>query len=587
MAKLQTQMDHFLHSERAKQLVCLGLLGLLVFLLYLPGLHFPFLREWDDGTFVVFNPKLAFSLDNIRHYALEPFQDLYTPLPMYSLMIDKALFGLDPLGFRLHNMLLHFIGCGFLFLIFRRLGIRTWIAFAAAALWAANPQKVESVVWITERKDVLCGALAFASLYCFLRSVAANRIPVLAGILSMLALFAKPAALPVPGVMIVGLICLYGKRLPLKEYARLLWFPATASAVAVAWSTWVTAKTNPGMAETDFLVPLHNLFWYPLTALIPYSQNPIYPQLRSAASAAPPILAGLLLTAVYVRTARYFRIPWRRIVCVLLIIAGCTVPVLGLLRYTCFHYCDRYNYLVSAAVWTGIALLLEAVIRRRKSAVRLLKLLCAGIGAVYLYQTWCYIPYWENGNTLYACALAQDRLVNIKVLGNTIASAFRSENAGLLKDATGRLNEYYREYGFPEDMAKNTVLFCEGHIALLQQNFAEALPIFRKLRTIAETREGESVFLWPHLTHALLYRDLALISIIEKQPERAVAFLNLELERRPEDDVQRYLALAMKAQIQGDRAAQLKAWETVVKMEPDNVKYREFFEKLKSQARIP
>lgn len=574
-------------AELNQQLVCFALLALLVLLLYLPGLHFPFLRDWDDGNFVMFNPRLALSLDNLRHYATEPFQDLYTPLPMYSLMIDKALFGLDPLGFRLHNMLLHFIGCGFLFLIFRRLGVRAWIAFAAAALWAANPQKVESVIWITERKDVLCGALAFASLYCFLRSVAASRVPILAGILSALAIFAKPAALPVPGVMIVGLICIYGKHLSAKEYVRLLWFPAAASAAAVAWSAWITAKTNPGAAETNFLVPLHNLFWYPLTALVPYAQNPVYPQLRSAADAAPPVLAGLLLAAVYTCVARYFRIPWRRIVCVLLIVAGCTVPVLGLLRYTCFHYCDRYNYLVSAAVWTGLALLLEAVIRRRRSAARPLKLFCAVVGAVYLYQTWCYIPYWENGNTLYACALAQDRLVNIKVLGNTITSAFRSENAGLLKDATGRLNDYYREYGFPEEMAKNTVLFCEGHIALLQQNFAEALPIFRKLRTIAETKEGESVFLWPHLTHPLLYRDLALISIIEKQPKRAVAFLDLELERRPEDDVQRYLALAMKAQIQGDRPAQLKAWETVVAMEPDNVKYREFFEKLKSQPRIP
>lgn len=586
MAQFQTPKSKD-RSELNKQLVCFGLLALLVFLLYLPGLHFPFLRDWDDGNFVMFNPRLAFSLDNLRYYAMEPFQDLYTPLPMYSLMIDKALFGLAPTGFRLHNMLLHFIGCGFLFLIFRRLGVRAWIAFAAAALWAANPQKVESVVWITERKDVLCGAFAFASLYCFLRSAAAGRAPILAGILSALAIFAKPAALPLPGVMIVGLICIYGKRLPVKEYVRLLRFPVAASAAAVAWSAWVTAKTNPGMAETNLFVPLHNLFWYPLTALVPYAQNPIYPQLRSAANAAPPVLAGLLLAAVYVRVSRYFRIPWRRIVCVLLIVAGCTVPVLGLLRYTCFHYCDRYNYLVSAAVWAGLALLLEAVIRRRRSAARPLKLLCAAVGAVFFYQTWCYIPYWENGNTLYACALAQDRLVNIKVLGNTITSAFRSENAGLLKDATGRLSEYYPEYGFPEEMAKNTVLFCEGHIALLQQNFAEALPIFRKLRTIANTKEGQAAFLWPHLTHPLLYRDLALISIIEKQPEQAVAFLDLELERRPEDDVQRYLALAMKAQIQGDRAAQLKAWETVVAMEPDNVRYREFFEKLKSRPRIP
>ena len=575
-----------LRTEKCELLLCAGLFTLALLLLYLPGLGFPFLRDWDDGMFIMYNPRLLFSAENLRFYALEPFQDLYTPLPMYSLMLDRALFGLDPLGFRLHNVLLHLVGCWFLFLIFRRLGIRIWIAFAAALLWAANPQKVESVIWITERKDVLCGALAFAAVYCFLRSAAANRVPVLAGILSALALFAKPAAIPLPGVMIVGLICMYGKRLPVKEYVRLLWFPVAAAFAAAAWAAWVTAKTNPGMAEKNLFVPLHNLFWYPLTALVSYSQNPVYPQLRSMADAALPAVAGILLAAAYVGVSRYFRIPWRRIICVLLIIAGCTVPVLALLRYTCFHYCDRYNYLVSAAVWAGLALLLETAVRRRKRATRPLKLLCCVVGAVYLCQTWCYIPYWENGNTLYACALAQDRLVNIKVLGNTIPSAFRSENAGLLREATGRLNDLYREYGLPEELAKNTVLFCEAHIALLQQNFAEALPKFHQLRAIAETKAGESAFLWPHLTHPLLYRDLALVSIVEKQPERALVYLDMELEALPPDDVQRYLAKGMKAQIQGDRAAQLQAWETVVKMEPENVKYRKFFEKLKSQTPI-
>lgn len=293
--------------------ICLGLLALLLLLVFWPGLNYPFLRDWDDGNFVMFNSNLAFTLENFRLYALEPFQDLYTPLPMYSFMLDRALFGLEPLGFRLHNLLLHFTAAAFLFLMIRQLGARAWLALGAALLWAANPQKVESVIWITERKDVLCGAFAFASLWFFLRSVSRRRVPWIAGILAVLAIFAKPAAISLPGVMIVGLICLRGKRLSVREYWRILRLPVLLSLGAVVWSSLVTAKTNPGVMETNLLIPLHNMFWYPLTALIPYETNPIYPEVRGWSELALPAAGGIALLGIYVLAARKLGMPWRRI----------------------------------------------------------------------------------------------------------------------------------------------------------------------------------------------------------------------------------------------------------------------------------
>jgi len=601
-------------SIQKKDLVSFFFLSLILFILFLPSLNFPFLQDWDDGSFVMFNPNLSFSLKNILFYALEPFKDLYTPLPMYSLMIDHALFGLHPLGFRLHNLLLHAVACGFLYLIIRRLGMKAWIAFAAAILWAVNPQKVESVAWVTERKDVLCGALAFASIYCFLRSVSARRIPVLAGILAMLAIFAKPAAIPLPGVMIVGLICLYGKQIPWREYLRFLTVPVLLSVIAVAWSAWVTGKTNPGSRETNLLVPLHNLFWYPLTALIPYSQNPIYPTLRSFRDVEFPVLAGILLTLFYIRAGRYFRISWRKILCTLAIVGGCTVPVLGLLHYTRFHYCDRYNYLVSAAVWAGAAILLSACVRRLRSGERPLQLVCCVIGVVFFYQTWSYIPFWKNCNTLYPYVLAQDQLVNIKALGNSISFGFRVSNVALIEDVAGRLKKYHREYGISEATADNMVLFLKGHIALLQNDIPQARTYY--FRLYAKTNSAQSgndapdmkrIFalnykpsdalpaedgeagrsarvLWPAMTLPLLYRDLALISAIENRPSQAVFFLNREMKERKQTDLQYFIAAAMKARMTGDSAGQIEAWEIVVKMAPGNQGYRKFLQKLKRDA---
>ena len=131
---------------------------------FLPALSYPFLQDWDDYTFIVENPRLDLTWKNFLFYLTNTFQDLHTPLPLWSFMLDKALWGNNPLAYRLENILFHGVNAYLLFKIFSFWGIRRTLAFAGALLWAVHPQKVESCIWITERKDVLCGLFAFASL---------------------------------------------------------------------------------------------------------------------------------------------------------------------------------------------------------------------------------------------------------------------------------------------------------------------------------------------------------------------------------------------------------------------------------------
>ena len=565
--------------ELCRNFVCAALLALLLIAVFYPGLNYPFLRDWDDGVFIVYNRHLTFTMENFLLYGLEPYQDLYTPLPMYSFMIDRALFGVDPLGFRLHNLLLHFIGCFFLFLIARRLGARTWLAFAAALLWGVNPQKVESVIWITERKDVLCGALAFASLWFFLRGVQRRRISFMAGVLAALAIFAKPAAVPLPGVMIVGLICLWGKRFPWRDYLRILWFPVLAALGAVIWAAVITAKTNGGVPEENLLVPLHNLFWYPLTALIPFETNPIYPEIRSMAELLLPVAGGVLLAGGFILVAHRVGFAWRKIVCMLLIVAGFTVPVLGLLHYTNFHYCDRYNYLVSAAVWIGAAVLAEAFLRRRKSAARAFKCAAGAAFAAFWLLTWNYLPYWETCEYMYSYVLARDEVPNWKVMGNSICTAFRSGNLEVIQDVATRMRRYHDVYKIPEAVADRTARFCLAHVAWLNQDRETARKMYHVLWPEAET-VGWREFLWPDFVFPLFFRDMAQISVLEGKPDEAVEFLDRELQVRTPDDYQYFLAEAMKAQIRKDLPGQLKAWEKIVEMQPENRVYRMIYDEL-------
>lgn len=564
-------------------LLCAALLVLFLLLVYWPGLNYPFLMDWDDGTFIVHNLHLSLSVENFLLYALEPYQDLYTPLPMYSFMIDRALFGVEPLYFRLHNLLLHFIGCWFLFLVARRLGARCWLAFAVALLWAANPQKIESVIWITERKDVLCGALAFASLWFFLRGVSRRRVSFVAGILAMLAIFAKPAAVPLPGVMIAGLICLWGKRYPWREYVQILWFPVLASLAAVGWAAIITAKTNGGVPEENLLVPLHNLFWYPLTALIPFETNPIYPEIRSASELIVPIAGSLLLGGGFVVAARKWGFAWRKIICILLIIAGFTVPVLGLLHYTNFHYCDRYNYLVSWAVWVAAAILAETFLRRRKTAERYLKCAACCVFAAYWLLVWNYLPYWEKCEYMYSYVLAKNEIPNWKVMGNSICTAFRTGNTEVIQDVATRMRKYHAVYKIPEAVADRTARFCLAHVAWLNQDHETARAMYKVLWPEVET-VGWREFLWPDFIFPLFFRDMAQISVLDGKPDEAVKFLDLEVQLRTPDDYQYFLAEAMKAQIKQDLPGQLEAWKKIVEMQPENRMYRLIYEGLQQQS---
>ena len=132
------------------------------------GMRYGLLDDWDDATFVVNNPHITLNWSNFLFYLCHPFQDLFSPLPMWSLMLDHALWGLRPLGYHLHNLALHILAAWALLATLRRLGVRWILAGLGALLWALNPQKVESVIWVSERKDVLCGLFAFLAVWLFL-----------------------------------------------------------------------------------------------------------------------------------------------------------------------------------------------------------------------------------------------------------------------------------------------------------------------------------------------------------------------------------------------------------------------------------
>jgi protein O-mannosyl-transferase len=135
-------------------------LALLVIVFYLPALHGQFI--WDDDFHVLKNASLR-SLHGLWRIWTEPgASQQYYPLTWSSFWIDYQLWGLRPMAYHVENILLHALNAILVWRILRRLNVKG--AWLAAALFAVHPVCVESVAWVSERKNTLSGLFFLLSL---------------------------------------------------------------------------------------------------------------------------------------------------------------------------------------------------------------------------------------------------------------------------------------------------------------------------------------------------------------------------------------------------------------------------------------
>src|SRR5262245_22098536 len=127
------------------------------------GREFEFLRI-DDPDYVTANPHVTagLSIDGLKWALISiDYANNWHPLTRLSLQLDYQLFGLNPRAFHLVNVLLHAANSVLLFLLLRRMTATEWPSAFVAALFALHPAHVESVAWISERKDVLSAMFWF------------------------------------------------------------------------------------------------------------------------------------------------------------------------------------------------------------------------------------------------------------------------------------------------------------------------------------------------------------------------------------------------------------------------------------------
>ena len=349
----------------------LGLI-VIVFAVFSASVNYPILNGFDDNVYVLHNSHLALSLGNITYWFTHFRVGCYLPITMLSYMFDYNLWGLNGFGYHLQNIFWHIIATLAIYKCFTFFKIKPWIAFLLCLIFAIHPQRVESVVWISERKDVLCIAFYFWSIYFYIRNYD-KKFSILAFAFFILALLSKPTAISLPIVLLAyefyrhkGRIASATSIIRLFPYFLGLAIFIPISIIAQAGAIHSTAKV---LSFHHLYLILHNIYWYFKQTIIPSELNPVYPLthlFRCIVNLSLFYFSSLII--IFSLLLKKRKLLLHSVLPLILAYIGTLLPIIGLINLGSIDHADRYSYIPSAIVWFAIGLILTKLLNKQESA---------------------------------------------------------------------------------------------------------------------------------------------------------------------------------------------------------------------------
>ncbi len=362
--------------------------------------------SYDDLDYVFANPRTLAGLspDNLR-WAFTTFTlSNWHPLTWLSYMLDVTVFGGARAGaMHVVNAVIHCLNGVLLFVLLRAMTGSSWRSAFVAALFALHPLHVESVAWISERKDVLSTLFGLLAMLAYVHYTRVGSVPVygLTFLAFALSLMSKPMLVTLPFLLLVldfwplrrggggnQIARLVLEKLPLFAVAVVsCWITVVAQGVALATVPLQVRIINAAVSYVRYLL---DMIW-PARLAVLYPLPLVHSQLMG-------LLAGAFLLAVTLFALRQAR-RFPHLLCGWLWYLGTLVPVIGIVAIGELARADRYTYFPLIGIFIMIVWSIPAPRTVPGTAA-----LCAAVAVILIASsvlTWRQLGYWRNSETLF------------------------------------------------------------------------------------------------------------------------------------------------------------------------------------------
>lgn len=386
-----------------KTYLYLLLFGLFLSLyVFYPVLQADFVN-WDDDVNIYEND--AVKQFDVYGIFSTPVIGNYNPLTNLTFAFEYKLFGENPFYFHLNNLLLHLINVFLIFLLFTRLGMRRIWAVFMAFLFAVHPMHVESVAWITERKDVLFGCFFLLASLCYVQYFRTGKWLYLFSVylFFIFSLLSKIQAVSLPLALLLY-DCLLKRPLKLNLITEKIPLFLLSLATGVAGIYFLGQQESLDSASFNIVERLlagsYSLVMYIIKSVVPYELLPIYPYPKPGSFEwyyyVMPIIIIVLIIVIIWKA--------RKIPAVIFGTLFFLFNIMFVLQFVTAgqgFIADRFSYLP----YTGLFYMYikgAENLYNRAGAIRNL-VLFSGIAIiiVYTYMSREQVKVWQNSGTLF------------------------------------------------------------------------------------------------------------------------------------------------------------------------------------------
>jgi len=441
--------------------ICLFLI-VAILLLYGPVRQFDFIN-FDDPMYIVDNGYVQTGL-NLKSI-IWAFTDTHTgnwhPLNWLSYMMDVELFGLAPGTHHMTNVFFHMINAMLLFIVLKRMTNKIWQSGVVAMLFALHPLHVESVAWISERKDVLSAFFGFLTMWSYVRYVEKpglkRYLPV--SVFFLLGLMAKPMLVTLPFVLLLldywplkrfNMSLSKSNNNPFTMGLVLEKIPLFFLTVISSLITFITQEKG-GAVASIVVLPLDVRAANALVSYLLYLWKMICPQNLAVFYPYPETIPKVLIISAFLTMVLilslgvYFRKKYPYVISGWLWYLGTLVPVIGLIQIGEQSMADRYVYIPMIGIYIIIVWGVSDCFGKFRYKTAVLGIIGVAVCVGLALTTRAQVLLWKNSMTLleHTIKVTDNNYMIHNNLGIAYAKAGRYDEAAKNLSAALQINPDY------------------------------------------------------------------------------------------------------------------------------------------------